>query len=452
MMSTGSWEDLAGTVLEEKYSLQTLVASGPAQAEFLARPVSPAGEGQACSVTVIAPDPEEIEEQLAAIERAKALQHPNLLRILDGGRCAVGTGGTLYVATEAAECTLAQEVAAGPLPDATARVLAEDLVAALEYLHAQGLVCRSLEPDVIVRVGDHWKLADLSQMSPAGETGSGVVGGGSNLPPEASAGSIAPGWDIWALGVTLRAALAKPGREGIRTPFDAVVNGCLEPDPGKRLSLKEIRRLLEPEAKPATALLEAKPEEQRPGANSARSRMALMAGALGVAVLSVVLVLVFREPAPAPAPDVTPPPAPALAEQTVSAPAGRPSPFSEKAAAPDKSSELPAAAPQPDADESKSERAELTGRAGYFGDDLNGRPTASGERFSNDAMTAAHSDFPFGTRLRVRNLRNGRSVVVRVNDRAALRGGFVLRVTRAAARKLGFERAGSARVRIEVIQ
>jgi rare lipoprotein A len=168
-----------------------------------------------------------------------------------------------------------------------------------------------------------------------------------------------------------------------------------------------------------------------------------------------------------------------LPEGTVTARSGRPSPFSVNVAI-DPSKEAPlrgtiAAEPQP-ADSSKpadpgrqptvpaqAETKSLaepaapnqkvfTGRASYFGDDLNGRPTASGERFSNDSMTAAHAGLPFGTRLRVRNLGNGRSIVVRVNDRAALRGGFVLRVTRAAARSLGFERAGSARVRIEVIQ
>jgi rare lipoprotein A len=99
-----------------------------------------------------------------------------------------------------------------------------------------------------------------------------------------------------------------------------------------------------------------------------------------------------------------------------------------------------------------SGEGEHTGQATYFADTLNGLPTASGESFSNDALTAAHHDLPFGTRLRVTNLRNRKSVVVRVNDRRSFRQGFVITVTRAAAGQLGFVQAGSARVRIEVVR
>ena len=62
-------------------------------------------------------------------------------------------------------------------------------------------------------------------------------------------------------------------------------------------------------------------------------------------------------------------------------------------------------------------RVIATGRASYYGERFRGRRTASGQRFNPDALTAAHRRLPFGTRLRVTNVRNGRSVVVRVNDR-----------------------------------
>lgn len=75
--------------------------------------------------------------------------------------------------------------------------------------------------------------------------------------------------------------------------------------------------------------------------------------------------------------------------------------------------------------------------------------TASGERASPDTMTAAHRSLPFGTRVRVTNLRNGRSVTLRVNDRGPFVGGRIIDVTRAAASKLGFVGAGVTRVRIE---
>ena len=77
--------------------------------------------------------------------------------------------------------------------------------------------------------------------------------------------------------------------------------------------------------------------------------------------------------------------------------------------------------------------------------------TASGERASPHSMTAAHRTLRFGTRVRVTNLRNGRSVVVCVNDRGPFIRGRVIDVTKAAARKLGFLRAGATPVRLVVV-
>jgi len=74
--------------------------------------------------------------------------------------------------------------------------------------------------------------------------------------------------------------------------------------------------------------------------------------------------------------------------------------------------------------------------------------TANGERADPKAMTAAHPSLPFGTWVRVKNLRNGRSVVVRINDRGPFKRGRIIDVSKAAAAQLGFMRAGITRVRI----
>ncbi|MEM7301797.1 MAG: septal ring lytic transglycosylase RlpA family protein [Pseudomonadota bacterium] len=76
--------------------------------------------------------------------------------------------------------------------------------------------------------------------------------------------------------------------------------------------------------------------------------------------------------------------------------------------------------------------------------------TASGERADPNKMTAAHRSLKFGTRIRVTNLRNGRSVVVCVNDRGPFIKGRIVDVTKAAARRLGFVRSGWTRVRLDV--
>jgi len=85
------------------------------------------------------------------------------------------------------------------------------------------------------------------------------------------------------------------------------------------------------------------------------------------------------------------------------------------------------------------------GRASWY--KLGGK-TASGERNNPNAMTAAHRTLPFGTRVKVENLKNGKYVVVRINDRGPFTGGRVIDLSRAAAQKLGMISSGVAKVRV----
>ena len=87
-----------------------------------------------------------------------------------------------------------------------------------------------------------------------------------------------------------------------------------------------------------------------------------------------------------------------------------------------------------------------TGLASYYGAELSGNRTASGERFDRHALTAAHLTLPLGTRLRVVNVGNGREVWVRINDRGPKAGPYIIDVSEAAAERLGMRRAGRARV------
>ena len=92
-----------------------------------------------------------------------------------------------------------------------------------------------------------------------------------------------------------------------------------------------------------------------------------------------------------------------------------------------------------------------TGKASYYGDRHHGLRTASGERFDQNALTAAHRTLPFGTRVRVTNLNNERSVVLRINDRGPFVRGRVIDVSRAAAVRLDMLRAGVVPVRVETL-
>jgi rare lipoprotein A len=93
----------------------------------------------------------------------------------------------------------------------------------------------------------------------------------------------------------------------------------------------------------------------------------------------------------------------------------------------------------------------LHGLATWYGEMRDGHWTASGERFDMMAMTAAHKTLPFGTLLRVVDLKTSKSVVVRVNDRGQLPANHVIDLSYAAAEELGIVKSGVAQVRLEVI-
>ncbi len=94
---------------------------------------------------------------------------------------------------------------------------------------------------------------------------------------------------------------------------------------------------------------------------------------------------------------------------------------------------------------------EVVGVASWYGGKFHGRTTASGEPYDMNAMTAAHPSLPFGTKVRVTNLENGRSVVLRINDRGPFAKRRIIDVSRHAAEHLGLLGAGLARVRVQVI-
>jgi rare lipoprotein A len=92
-----------------------------------------------------------------------------------------------------------------------------------------------------------------------------------------------------------------------------------------------------------------------------------------------------------------------------------------------------------------------TGLASWYGPGFHGKLTASGEVFNQEKFTAAHRTLPWGSRVKVTNLENGKSVDVRINDRGPFGKGRIIDVSRAAARVLGIVGSGIATVRVESI-
>lgn len=96
----------------------------------------------------------------------------------------------------------------------------------------------------------------------------------------------------------------------------------------------------------------------------------------------------------------------------------------------------------------KSIQYEATGVASWYGPGFAGRKTANGERYKPSGITAAHKTLPFGTHVRVTNLENDRSIVVRINDRGPFVKGRIIDLSNGAAKRIGLVATGTARVKV----
>jgi rare lipoprotein A len=100
---------------------------------------------------------------------------------------------------------------------------------------------------------------------------------------------------------------------------------------------------------------------------------------------------------------------------------------------------------------SKSKKS-INGMAAVYSDKLSGRKTASGQRFCQSGLTAAHRSLPLGTKVLVTNISNRKSVEVSINDRGPWHTGRVIDLSGAAAAKIGMNKTGSALVKVEIVR
>ena len=101
---------------------------------------------------------------------------------------------------------------------------------------------------------------------------------------------------------------------------------------------------------------------------------------------------------------------------------------------------------------SDSETHALRGVASYYSSDFHGKKTANGERFDMHDLTAAHRTLPFNTLVKVTNLENNKSVVVRINDRGPFKKGRIVDLSLGAAKKINLIETGTAEVKLEIKQ
>ncbi|QJD58628.1 septal ring lytic transglycosylase RlpA family protein [Pseudomonas sp. gcc21] len=109
-------------------------------------------------------------------------------------------------------------------------------------------------------------------------------------------------------------------------------------------------------------------------------------------------------------------------------------------------------APSPSASRGEWVGYKRSGQASFYADKFQGRKTANGERYRHGANTAAHRKLPFGSKVKVTNTRNGKSVVVRINDRGPFVRGRVIDLSKSAFARIGNPSAGLLNVKIEVVR
>ncbi|MFH0920980.1 MAG: septal ring lytic transglycosylase RlpA family protein [Fibrobacterota bacterium] len=108
--------------------------------------------------------------------------------------------------------------------------------------------------------------------------------------------------------------------------------------------------------------------------------------------------------------------------------------------------------PEPQAENGGGGRVFEEGEASYYAHQFHGRKTSNGETFDMNALTAAHRTLPFNTRVRVKNMDNGQSVVVRINDRGPFARDRIIDLSLAAARAVSLTQAGHARVQLTLVE
>ena len=272
-----------------------------------------AGDSAKAAIKLISVNPAHVEKQLQQWQAARELNHPNLIRIFESGRCELDGTELLYVVMECAEENLSQILPERALTAEEARAMVPPVLKALQYLHDKGFVHGHIQPSNILAVGDQVKLSS-DALSLPGERRSGAAASAYD-PPEAATGAISAAADVWQLGMTLIEVLTlrlpvwdrtQPGAPelpaAVPEPFREIAWHCLQVDTGNRWTVADI----------AERLGMGRLESMRPGPESAKTEKAVLsevmaaprkvsriwAYLLGMAAVLAVVFILIPKPKP----------------------------------------------------------------------------------------------------------------------------------------------------------
>jgi TonB family protein len=313
-----AWKEWEGQTVHDEFPLLRFLGGTNHSGVFLTE--RPAHEPRKAAIKLIPVEPRNVELELSRWARAANLQHPNLIRIFQSGRCQIAGRDLLFILMEYAEETLSQIIPERPLAPDEVRAMLPPVLDALACLHRQGFVHGRLKPSNILATGDELKLSS-DGISRLGEPRG---GGGRDRhtaydPPEGISAKSTPSGDVWAIGVTLVEALTQRSPvspvmghvepaipDNLPEPFLEIARNCLHRDPQRRFSIAQISASLKP---PAPAAPPA-PEIRRPAASppqraSARLRPRNLKPLVGFGLALLVIVaipwLLSRNPESRPA-------------------------------------------------------------------------------------------------------------------------------------------------------
>jgi TonB family protein len=244
-MSEG-WKQWQGRTVNYQYPLQSFLGGSDHSAVFL----TAAQDGTKAAIKLIAPASTTFDAQIARWRELRDLEHPNLLRILDSGRCDLDGVRLLYVVMEYADENLSQVLPERALNKEEARATMPSILEGLSAVHAKGLVHGDVKPSNILAIGDQVKLSSDS-LTRAGEMKESR--GGPYDPPELGTTPSSSATDMWQFGVMLfevltqrlpsinRGTLEAPAiPQGVPEPFREIMRNCFQADPAKRWTIKQV--------------------------------------------------------------------------------------------------------------------------------------------------------------------------------------------------------------------
>ncbi len=250
-----TWKRWEGRTVDGRFPLQTYLGGSDHSAVFLTR--RDAGDSGQAAIKLIAADAADAERQLLRWNSIGGLNHPNLIRIFEAGRCELDGTALLYVVEEYAEENLSQILPERVLTAEEARGMLPAILQALQYTHQNGWVHGHIQPSNILAIGDQVKLSSDTLAQP-GEPGRGARSTGDYAPPEAGTAAMSAAGDVWQLGMTLVEVLtqrlpvwdrARPSSPQVSAempqPLRTIAEHCLPVDAAKRWTLGEIHDCLE---------------------------------------------------------------------------------------------------------------------------------------------------------------------------------------------------------------